>query len=106
MDSDGRMIYTVEGDRLSEPQFTPGANLAKQRGCTCSRLDNKWGQGRLIPDPELGWDSCDIEYTITPNCPLHDARVEHASNHQDQRQGDLDASTSGMDGTHASDHSG
>jgi hypothetical protein len=69
------MIYTPSGDYPWEPLLTPGAYRAKQLGCACSRLDNKWGEGTLVPDPELGWDSAEIEFTITPGCPLHDLRT-------------------------------
>lgn len=94
MTAEGRMIYTPSGDRPWEPQLTPGANLAKQRGCTCSRLDNKWGEGTEvfipIPDGEIEGDYVtDIEFSIQPGCPLHDAR----SGDQDQQRatGDLPA---------------
>lgn len=70
MDSNGRMVYTNGGD--TEPTLTPGAYLAKQRGCICSRLDNDWGWGKQVwfgTGEDADWD---IEYSITPNCPLHD----------------------------------
>lgn len=75
MDASGRMIYTISGDDPWEPQLTPGADLAKRRGCTCSRLDNKWGAGIRTVDEETGLDD-GIEFLITPHCPLHDNRDE------------------------------
>lgn len=76
MSADGRMVYTPSGDDPWEPQLTPGADLAKRRGCTCSRLDNKWGEGTVTwaSDPETGLElgDPDIEFVISPGCPLHD----------------------------------
>jgi hypothetical protein len=84
------MVYANEGD--TEPTLTPGAYLAKQRGCTCSRLDNEWGWGKYI-EPE-NWHDSDIEFTISPGCPLHDNRMESASNPEDQRADSSDAGSS------------
>ena len=81
MDSQGRMIYTISGDDPWEPQLTPGADLAKRRGCTCSRLDNKWGAGITV------WASdteADIEFVITPRCPLHDLKSDETNRTPDR----------------------
>ena len=76
MSADGRMIYTPSGDDPWEPQLTPGADLAKRRGCTCSRLDNKWGEGTphsYKTWTDAGWEyDVDYEFVVQPGCPLHD----------------------------------
>lgn len=89
MDSQGRMIYTPSGDAPWEPQLTPGADLAKRQGCTCSRLDNKWGAGRPC-EPQIGEeDWVDVEFLVTPGCPLHDNNpVEPLGNRENQRTED------------------
>jgi hypothetical protein len=96
------MIYTIAGDDPWEPQLTPGADLAKRKGCTCSRLDNKWGEGRpiVIPGEDYGngvvsQDETEWEFFITPNCPLHDtSRVESAEHPEERRASDLNESSS------------
>ena len=67
MNPDGRLEYLLSGDFPWEPQLTPGANLAKQRGCTCSRLDNHWGEGVWVRNGTEAW----LEWIVTPGCPLH-----------------------------------
>lgn len=111
MDSSGRMIYTPSGDNPWEPQLTPGADLAKRQGCTCSRLDNKWGEGTLVIESELrpvGDDNGpDYEFSVTPGCPLHDTsadRLEPARDPQDQRTDDSHESPNGVAEADASDH--
>ncbi len=105
MDSNGRMVYTPSGD--NEPTLTPGAYLAKQRGCTCSRLDNEWGWGRKIEYEFEGIPGfIDTEFLIQPGCPLHDNRVESAVNYQDQRPGDHLPSQSELDLPDAVDNRG
>jgi len=111
MDSNGRMIYTQSGDHPWEPTLTPGAYLAKQRGCTCSRLDNKWGEGRivLVPRPakqitNLGPYATDqvfdLEYSIQPGCPLHDL-TDH---NQDRRQSEANSDSRPVAEQSSSDH--
>ena len=86
MSADGRMIYTPSGDDPWEPQLTPGADLAKRRGCTCSRLDNKWGEGIEVREEYSfegveGFVHYDTIFSIQPGCPLHDTRQRE----EDQR---------------------
>ena len=102
IDSNGRMVYTLTGDRPWEPTLTPGAYRAKQLGCTCSRLDNKWGEGtRLIEDPETGaW--VDVEFSIQPGCPLHDLD----NNNQDGQEPSPASDPTSLDTRDAGSHSG
>lgn len=75
MAKNGRLIYNVQGDRLEELIHTPGSWWARKAGCTCGVLDNDFGRG--IPKPlisEGSYSRIEFEYTITPNCPLHDRR--------------------------------
>jgi hypothetical protein len=46
------------------PEWNPGGWLAKKKGCTCPRLDNRFGEGRLAEDG-------DTYFIIDPTCPLH-----------------------------------
>lgn len=51
--------------RYDDPCYTPGAWYAKRYlGCTCPRLDNDEGWGKIVDD--------EIEFLIQPGCPEHD----------------------------------
>lgn len=74
------MRFTVEDhqrlftpvDRYDSPSMTPGAWLAKKKGCTCSRLDNQWGYGNVYQtDFSEG-----VEFLVMPDCPIHDSHEE------------------------------
>lgn len=100
MNAEGRMEYV--GAKSNEPLLTPGANVAKQRGCTCSRLDNDWGWGTVVPsDSEEGASDLDIEYVVTPGCPLHDTRAAR----EDEREATSDSTSEGLDRSDERDES-
>lgn len=59
-------------NRHESPSMTPGAWQAKQKGCTCSRLDNQNGYGSVY---QTDWSE-GTEFLVTPQCPIHDSQEE------------------------------
>lgn len=74
------MRFTVEDHQrlftpvnsYDSPYMTPGAWLAKKKGCTCPRLDNQNGYGNVYQtDFSEG-----VEFLVDPSCPVHNYLYE------------------------------
>lgn len=75
MDSDGRYEERSSEDPPEfDPDYMPGGSAAVRKGCTCPKLDNYFGHGKLGQGQE---------WWVMPDCLMHVSFMEHPDGRKD-----------------------